>query len=227
MALENLPQRAKKVLGTLTKRGCPDKSMFNLEKWKPLLDLPFKISNQCCAIMKKQPLHDYVKRTGLKAMTGQMASESRLRTQQWLKNGCNGFNMKQPISNPISFWTEQDVLLYIKKYNIKIPSVYGEVVNDNRTEDDEEQLSLFECKLKTTRCNRTGCIYCGFGCHLEKGKTRFQLLKETHPRLYEYCMGGGEFDENGMWQPNTKGLGLKFVFDKLNEIYGKDFIRYE
>ena len=47
-------------------------------------------------------------------MTAQMASESRLRTSQWLKNGCNGFNMKSPISNPMSFWTEQDVLLYIR-----------------------------------------------------------------------------------------------------------------
>lgn len=53
------------------------------------------------------------------------------------------------------------------------------------------------------------------------------MLKETHPRLYEYCMGGGEFDDKGMWIPNQNGLGLKFVFDTLNKIYGKDFIRYE
>ena len=82
-------------------------------------------------------------------------------------------------------------------------------------------------KLKTTGCDRTGCIYCGFGTHLEKGITRFQRLKETHPKLYEYCMGGGEFDKEGMWIPNKNGLGLKFVFDKLNEIYGENFIRYK
>lgn len=28
--------------------------------------------------------------------------------------------------------------------------------------------------------------------------TRFQRLKKTHPSLYEYCMGGGE------WQTNIK-----------------------
>lgn len=33
--------------------------------------------------------------------------ERHLREQQWLKNGCNGFEMKSPISNPMSFWTEQ------------------------------------------------------------------------------------------------------------------------
>ena len=27
-------------------------------------------------------------------MTAEMAEESRLRKQQWLKNGCNGFDMK-------------------------------------------------------------------------------------------------------------------------------------
>lgn len=202
--------------------------MFNLEKWKPLIDMPFKISNKCCSVMKHGVAEKFAKESGLYAMTGQMASESMLRTQQWLKNGCNGFDMKRPISNPMAFWTEQDVLRYIKEYNVEIPSVYGKIVNDTDIDENFEQLCFdnCQCKLKTTGCSRTGCIYCGFGCHLEKGKTRFERLKETHPRLYEYCMNGGEFEKDGMWIPNQKGLGLKFVFDKLNEVYGKDFIKY-
>ena len=28
-------------------------------------------------------------------------------------------------------------------------------------------------------------------CALEKEPTRFQRLKETHPKQYEYCLGGG------------------------------------
>lgn len=225
-----MPQRVKKLWGTLTQKDSPDKSMFNLEKWKPLIDLPFRISNQCCNIMKKGPAHKFNKESGLKPMTGQMASESKLRTQQWLKNGCNGFDMKEPVSNPLSFWTEQDVLRYIKENNVEIPSVYGQIINDDDIDEQFEQLCMDgvpACKLKTTGCNRTGCIYCGFGCHLEKGKTRFQRLKETHPQLYNYCINGGEFDEQGMWIPNRKGLGLKFVFDSLNNIYGPNFIRYE
>lgn len=63
-------------------------------------------------------------------MTAQMASESRLRTTNWLKNGCNGFDMKSPISNPMSFWTEQDVLEYIFNSHIPIADVYGEVTAD-------------------------------------------------------------------------------------------------
>ena len=161
-------------------------------------------------------------------MTGQMAIESRLRQSQWLKNGCNGFDMKSPISNPMSFWTEQDVLQYIKKYNVKIPSVYGEVINDTGLIEGFEQLCMEEvpCKLKTTGCDRTGCMFCGFGVHLEKGKNRFQIIKELHPKIYDYCINGGEFVD-GLWQPNQKGLGLGFVFDWLNKIYGKDFIKYK
>lgn len=215
-------------MGTLTKKGCPDRSAFNLEKWKPLINLPFRISHYCCNIMKKNPTKKYAKETGLKPMTGEMAQESRLRTEQWLKNGCNGFDMKEPKSTPMVFWLEQDVLQYIKENNIEIPSVYGEIVYDYELEGCEQICFLDkEKKLKTTGCSRTGCCFCGFGCYLEKGKTRFQRLKETHPKLYEYCMNGGEFDSEGLWIPNKKGLGLKFVFDKLNEIYGKDFIRYE
>jgi 3'-phosphoadenosine 5'-phosphosulfate sulfotransferase (PAPS reductase)/FAD synthetase len=157
-------------------------------------------------------------------MTAQMASESRLREQQWLNNGCNGFDMKTPISNPMSFWTEQDVLQYIKQNNIPIASVYGDIV----AKSGIEQLSIFDtqCELKTTGCDRTGCMFCGFGCHLDKSPTRFERLKETHPRQYEYCIGGGEYDENGYWQPNKEGLGLGKVFDDLNIIYGDDFIKY-
>ena len=34
---------------------------------------------------------------------------------------------------------------------------------------------------------RNGCMYCGFGVHLEpKGRNRYQRLKETHPIQYEY-----------------------------------------
>lgn len=37
--------------------------------------------------------------------------------------------------------------------------------------------------------------------------------------------GGGEYNESGIWQPKN-GLGMKHIFDELNKIYGKDFIKY-
>ena len=50
-------------------------------------------------------------------------------------------------------------------------------------------------------------------------------MKDTHPRLYDYCINGGEFVD-GIWQPNQKGLGLGFVMDSINKIYNKKLLRY-
>ena len=30
-----------------------------------------------------------------------------------------------------------------------------------------------------------------------------------------------------IWVPSKEGLGMKYVFDQCNQIYGKDFIKYE
>lgn len=177
-----------------------DKSKFTQEKWKFFLEAPFEISNKCCLVMKKEPAHQYGKKTGRKPMTAQMADESRLRTQQWLKNGCNGFNMKSPISNPMSFWTEQDVLKYIYENKLPICSVYGDVIVDYDAMGELEGQIVFDDfeadkKYKTTGCNRTGCMLCGFGCHLEKPEdARFLQLKETHPKmlnLLDVCQNNG------------------------------------
>ena len=72
--------------------------------------------------------------------------------------------------------------------------------------------------LETTGCDRTGCIFCMFGCHLEKEPNRFQQLKRTHPRQYEYCINGGEMVD-GKWQPNKEGLGLGKVLDFIGVKY--------
>ena len=75
-----------------------------------------------------------------------MAAESKLRTQVWLKQGCNAFDAKKAISNPMAFWTEQDVLLYIYQNHIPICSVYGDVIKETEVEGqlDFEDLGLFD-----------------------------------------------------------------------------------
>ena len=158
-------------------------------------------------------------------MTAQMADESRLRKQKWLQNGCNGFNMKLPTSNPMSFWTEQDVLQYISQNDIPIASVYGEIIPDTFN-DGQMAIDNSLVDLKCSGCDRTGCIFCGFSAHLDKGLSRFERLKRTHPKQYEYCIGGGEYNEDGLWQPNEKGLGMKHIFDVFNKLYPKTPIRY-
>lgn len=169
---------------------------YNIPKWKFLLDANFKISDQCCSIMKKRPSLEYEKKTGKKPILGLMAAESRKRKMDYMKTGCNAFEKKHPQSQPIGFWTEQDILEYLKRFNIPYASVYGEILQDEKG------------KYYTTGCNRTGCIFCGFGCHLEKEPNRFQRLKETHPKQWEYCMK--PIEEGGLGMREVlKYIGVK------------------
>ena len=247
------PIRVKQLFGV----KCEDfGSMYDRSKYLFMLNAPFEVSDQCCKVMKKQPMHQYNKDTGRVPITAQMASESKLRTSQWLQNGCNGFDLKIPTSNPMSFWTEQDVLLYIKEnaksmievrmsddkmfygnrivykktgasventeFYFPICSVYGEVVTDYEAMGQcENQMSfadfgIFDMErplLKTTGCQRTGCVLCGFGCHLEK-ESRFLRLKETHPKfhnlLYILKNNGVTYAEAIDWVNEHGNMNIKY-----------------
>ena len=159
------------------------KGRFKLsKKYHYLIDAPFKISHRCCNVMKKKPVKKYERETGRVPFIGTMAQESTLRKQSYLKHGCNAFDSKRPTSTPLGFWTEQDILAYIQLYDLKIASVYGDVIEQDG-------------KLITTKCDRTGCVFCGFGVHLEKEPNRYQRLEKTHPQLHAYCMDKLGFKE--------------------------------
>jgi 3'-phosphoadenosine 5'-phosphosulfate sulfotransferase (PAPS reductase)/FAD synthetase len=99
-----------------------------------------------------------------------MAGESRLRFQKWLKHGCNSFETNMIASYPMSIWTENDVWAYIRKFNLPYSPIY-------------------DLGIK-----RTGCLFCGFGCHI-KGDRRFYFLKENNPKIYEHFM---RLENNGI-----------------------------
>ena len=173
---------AVKAMQGLNKDGTEsDWKKSNYCRWRHLLDAPFKISDNCCFFMKKQPMDKYLKETGRYPIIGTMAAESTRRKLCWLQHGCNSYESKPPSCKPLSFWTEQDVLHYIKSNNIQIAEVYGEIVERNG-------------KMETTGEKRTGCMFCLIGCHLDK-TNRFQRMKETHPALYKYCMNELKMDE--------------------------------
>lgn len=196
---------------------------YDKSRYKFFLDAPFDLcGNVCCKTMKKEPLRLYGRKSKRVPITAQMASESKLRTQSWLQSGCNAFDSKNPMSNPMSFWTEQDVLLYIKEKNLPICSVYGEVVTDYEAMGQcENQMSfadfgIFDKErplLKTTGCQRTGCVLCGFGCHLEK-ESRFERLKQTHPKFH-----------NLLYVLKNNGITYAEAIDWVNE-HGHFNIKY-
>lgn len=171
-------------------RGLEKGSKFNKKNWEFLLDAPFKISEECCNELKKKPMKKFEKENGMAAIVGTMADEGRQRQEAYLKTGCNAFNSGK--SQPLSFWTEQDILEYIVTYKLDICSVYGEILQDDKGQ------------YYTTGEKRTGCLWCGFGAHMEKSPNRFERLKETHPNLYDYCINK---------------LGLKEVLDYINVKY--------
>ena len=223
------------------------RSAYNKEKWLPLCrDTDFRISDVCCKVMKKRPFKQFEHEVKRHPYIGNIAEESRLREQAWLRNGCNAFEIDRPVSQPIAFWREQDVLEYIRQNELRIASVYGEIVSAD--EDGMEYLPMpGVTELKCSGYERTGCIFCGFSTHLEKGETKFQKLKKTHPKQYDFCMRGGQYIDNPdydpdlpeydgswknwnpekIWVPSKEGLGMRHVFEQMNEIYGKDFIRFE
>ena len=220
-------QRLAIMLGMLTKdkkhpikANIPekDRSQFSMEKYKFFLDAPFEISNKCCNIMKKNPAHDYTKKHKRYFMTAEMAEESRLRKQQWLDHGCNGFDLKIPKSMPMAFWTEQDVLQYIVRFDLPICEIYGDVVVDYKKMGQiEGQMSMFmdDKPLKTTGSDRTGCTFCGFGIHLERNPNRFEQMKENHPQMYDYIMkpweeGGLNYREILTWINEHGNMNIKF-----------------
>ena len=99
-------------------RGAESTSMIGWQKYAYLLDAPFKIDHRCCDVMKKRPAHVYEKETGLHPLIATMASESLLRKRHWKATGCNAFEGERPVSRPISFWDEQDVLKYLSEHEI-------------------------------------------------------------------------------------------------------------
>ena len=146
------------------------------QKWRFLIDAPFKCSEQCCDYIKKEPMKRYQKENDMIPFIGTMAGDSMQRQASYMQVGCNAFEGKEPKSMPMAFWQEEDVWEYLKTYNVPYSKIY----------DMGEK--------------RTGCMFCMFGCHLEKGENRFQRMYRTHPKQWKYCM---------------ENLGLQEVLDYI------------
>lgn len=158
-------------------------------KYAYLMNSPFGISNKCCDILKKQPFE----KIGKKPFIGTMASESHDRKMGYLKTGCNSFDIKKPISKPLGFWTDIDIWEFLHKYDIPYSPIYD------------------------MGYDRTGCMFCMFGCHLEKEPNRFQRMQFTHPKQWGYCM-----------KPIAEGgLGLSEVMDYIGVPWKSEYCQLE
>lgn len=163
--------------------GTRSKNFKLAKRWLKFIDSDYRASEECCDYMKKAPLKRFGKETGKKPIIGTMAEDSSFRKINWLKTGCNAFSADDPQCKPLSFWTEQDILRYLKITGIPYCSVYGEI-----REQQQETMQFLQKNLYTTGCDHTGCMFCMFGVHLENEPNRFQRMRITHPKQYDYCI---------------------------------------
>jgi 3'-phosphoadenosine 5'-phosphosulfate sulfotransferase (PAPS reductase)/FAD synthetase len=174
----NINTRNLRMTG-ITEDGRPMPHMKIPEKWKYVLAAPFKVSDQCCDALKKEPMDSYAKVSGRVPFMATMAEESSTRALSYERLGCNVVGTKKDRSTPMAFWTNQDVLRYIVENDLKTASVYGDIVENPVTK-----------LLATTGESRTGCIWCLFGVQFDSknGKlNRIQRLAVTHPQLHKHC----------------------------------------
>lgn len=149
------------------------------DKYRIILHLGVKVSDKCCYYMKEEPLDRFYKENNMFPYIGTMASESKRRALAWANGGCNiltGFKK----SKPLSIWKDKDIFAFIKKYKIPYSRAYDKGYN------------------------RTGCMYCGFGVHLEAQPNKFQMMKKNYPKCYRVCM---------------EKFGYAEIFDKLGINY--------
>lgn len=162
-------------------------------KWRPLVSAPFKVSESCCNHLKKEPLDTFAKITGRKPFMGIMASEGGQRASS--SSTCNAYDQSKPRSAPLLFWTDKDIWDYISLVGLHICDVYYERVNSNGVILNPEK--------------RTGCMFCMFGVHMEKGENRFQRMYKSHPRHWDTCI-----NKLGLREP-LDFINVKYIPDDL------------
>lgn len=168
------------------------------ERWKFLIDKPFDISEKCCECLKKRPFRKYESETGEVPILGVMAAESDLRTHEYIKRGgCNSYEGRRVASYPISIWRDTDIWEYIHRFNIPYSPIYD-----------------------IPGVEQTGCMFCGFGAHIEK-ISRFERLYDLHPKAYNVFMN---YQNNGYtYREALRAIGVQLPDETPRLFTSKDF----
>ena len=147
------------------------------------LAAPFLVSDKCCYYLKEKPCDDYAKENKSYPYLGLMASEGGRRQKALMLNGCNYYGKGTTRSAPFAIFHRQDLLQLALDLKVPVPRIYGKIVRDDNG------------NLRTTEAQRTGCSMCGFGIHLEQRPHRFDRLRDSNPKEWQfwmYQMGWGE-----------------------------------
>ncbi len=151
----------------------------------------FKVSSKCCYYLKERPCDDWAKEHNSVPFLGLMASEGGRRAKALMLHGCNYFGKSTIRSCPFAIFDRQDILQLALDLKVPVPAIYGEIIRDP------------DGTLRTTKAQRTGCSMCGFGIHMEKRPHRFDQLRETNPKEWDFwmrrCVTDSETGEKFGW----------------------------
>jgi 3'-phosphoadenosine 5'-phosphosulfate sulfotransferase (PAPS reductase)/FAD synthetase len=146
------------------------------EAFVRLRDKGIMLTDKCCDELKKKPMRKVHKAMGFKgSFTGVRASESQARKLAYLQRGALYYSSRnrQWICNPIVHWSESDVQRCLKENGV-------------------------ELERPGNGQGRSGCINCGFGCHIEQkaGKQNsLQILSVDNPQMWSRTMVDWKFQE--------------------------------
>lgn len=142
------------------------------KKWLPALRMREEgiyLYEGCCDIVKKAPMA----RLGHpNKMTGEQAMESRNRAYEWIKHGCTRIEADSVKSTPFATVSPQTILRTIYERNVPLCDDYGKVILCGNN---------YACE----RCQRTGCVLCGFGIVYDPN--RFVRAQKNEPAKIKWA----------------------------------------
>jgi 3'-phosphoadenosine 5'-phosphosulfate sulfotransferase (PAPS reductase)/FAD synthetase len=147
------------------------------DKFRQAKAAGLKITEKCCDHLKKKPMHKWDKTMGVTAhFTGVRCSESRARRLAWIQKGAlyqaiTHHNMW--IANPLAFWTEDDVVRYLKDNELVV--LKPDTVNGG-----------------------SGCVTCLFGSMAREQEgvpNAMQDLKTRNPKMWKEALDGWGYRE--------------------------------
>ena len=141
-----------------------------------LRDAGVMLTEKCCDELKKKPMLKVRKQQGfIGSFTGVRASESMSRRLGFIQRGAlyNSTRNRQWICNPIVHWSEEDVQKTLARFGVVL-------------------------ERPGNGSGRSGCVNCGFGCHIasQRGEENsLQMLHRTNIAMWNRTMKEWGFEE--------------------------------
>lgn len=139
------------------------------EKFRALREEGVILTDRCCDELKKNPMRKLCRRLGFDGtITGTRMAESNARQLAFIQQGSLYYSSRngQWIANPLSHWLAEDVKQYHRDRGIVVEQI-------------------------PTETGRSGCVNCGFGCHLAQRdgvRNSLQILHDMNPAMWKKTM---------------------------------------